>query len=131
MNEIAQLVSTLGLPTVLVLGIALAAWRVGRYIATRLLDEDRGILTQLASRHSAFLEDTSAHLKRQEQLAEQNAVVLTNLAALQANPDGPCSSVGTNEAIIHLAEALEKIAEDRGVDISDQVRAIRQRLARV
>lgn len=130
MNDIASLVTTLGFPIVLVLAIGLAAWRIGQYLMRRLFDEDKGLVTQLATRHNEFLEETSAHLDRQELLAEENAKLLTSLTALNADPKGPNSTVYTNEAIIHLAEALEKIAEDRGVDISDQVNAIRRRLQR-
>jgi hypothetical protein len=130
MNELAQLVSSLGLPVVLLLGVALGAWRLGKYVAKRLLDEEDGLLTKLAARHSAFLDETSSHLRRQELLAEQNAALLTNLAALQADPKGPASTIDTNAALIHLAEALEQIAEDRGVDISTQVEAIRRTLSR-
>lgn len=123
MNELAQLVSTVGLPTALVIGVCLAAWKCGQYVTRRLFDEDKGIITHVASRHNAFLDDTAKHLDRQEAL-------LTNLAALQADPKGPTSTIGTNEALVHLAEALQTIAQQQGVDISAHVDAIRRTLSR-
>lgn len=123
MNELAQLVSSLGLPVVLLLGLAVAAWRLGKYTVERLCNEKDGLLTKMVARHSAFLDETSGHLNRQEAL-------LTNLAALQADPKGPNSTVDTNVALVHLAEALEKIATERGVDISTHVEAIRRLLTR-
>jgi len=130
MQEFAPLVSTLGFPIVLVLGLGLAAWHLGRFLARRLFDEDKGLVTQMVAKHGQFLAETSGHLERQEVLAQENGKLLSSLAALQADPKGPTSTVLTNEAIIHLAEALEKIATDRGVNITDQVQAIRRRLQR-
>lgn len=122
-SQVYQWIAGVGLPIALLMLLLWAIWKIVVWLGERLLGKEDGLLTRLINRFLLFIERLEQNNSQQQQLLEQ-------LARLQADPASHFSTLGTNRAIIFLAEALEQIANDRNVDISPQVAAIREALSR-
>lgn len=55
-DAIVKVVSGLGVPVAILVGIAVGTWKSGRYAAVRLFDKDEGLVTKIVRKHAEFID---------------------------------------------------------------------------
>jgi len=91
MNEIVEIVNSLGLPVGLILIVIVAIWRVAKYLAP--LGE------KVVSEHVVFLDATKQQQKRTVDAIETQTELLAGISK-------------TNQSLSHLADAAANVLDE-------------------
>ena len=92
MNEVVEVVNSLGLPVGLILIIIVAVWRIAKYLAP--------LGQKVVSEHVVFLDATKQQQKRTVDAIEKQTELLAGISK-------------TNKSLSHLADAAANVLDEK------------------